>query len=127
VSSDVGAEDVFRADVRELLREAGFSVDKWVYPDVAGYVYGFMSDVELDVLARGGSVFAAEIAAAVKRSDLVVIKRKAELYQRATGRRVDGVLAIVAYIHDKNPTMVEDMAKKMGIELIRYSNIDSIL
>jgi hypothetical protein len=30
--------------VRELLRDAGYAVDRWVYYDDRGYVYGYPSE-----------------------------------------------------------------------------------
>ncbi|MGC9171217.1 MAG: DUF3782 domain-containing protein, partial [Thermoproteus sp.] len=56
----VWSEEAFRAGVRELLKEAGFSVERWVYFDSEGYVYGQPGEVELDVVVRDDSVFAVE-------------------------------------------------------------------
>jgi hypothetical protein len=115
----VWSEEAFRAGVRELLREAGFSVERWVYFDSEGYVYGQPGEVELDVVVRDGSVFAVEITAAVKRGDLAVVRRKAELYERVAGRKVDRILIITAFIHDKNPALVEAAAGRMGIRIVK--------
>ena len=115
----VWSEEAFRAGVRELLREAGFSVERWVYFDSEGYVYGHPAEVELDVVVRDGLVFAVEITAAVKRGDLAVVRRKADLYERASGRKVDRVLIITAFIHDKNPALVEAAAGRMGIRIVK--------
>ncbi len=64
------SEDAFRSGVRELLRDAGYAVDRWVYYDDRGYVYGYPSEVELDVVARDGGTFAVEITSALRRGDL---------------------------------------------------------
>jgi len=42
----VFSEDAFRSGVRELLKDAGYAVDRWVYYDDRGYVYGYPSEVE---------------------------------------------------------------------------------
>jgi hypothetical protein len=42
----VFSEDAFRSGVRELLRDAGYAVERWVYYDDRGYVYGYPSEVE---------------------------------------------------------------------------------
>jgi hypothetical protein len=40
----VFSEDAFRDGVRELLRDVGYAVDRWVYYDDRGYVYGYPSE-----------------------------------------------------------------------------------
>jgi len=42
----VFSEDAFRSGVRELLKDAGYAVDRWVHYDDRGYVYGYPSEVE---------------------------------------------------------------------------------
>jgi hypothetical protein len=66
----VFSEDAFRSGVRELLRDAGYAVERWVYYDDRGYVYGYPSEVELDVVVRDGGTFAVEITSALRRGDL---------------------------------------------------------
>jgi hypothetical protein len=67
--------------VRELLRDAGYAVERWIYYDDRGYVYGYPSEVELGVVARDGRTFAVEITSALRRGDLQQIKRKVELFR----------------------------------------------
>ncbi len=111
-------EDAFRSGVRELLRDAGYAVDRWVYYDDKGYVYGYPSEVELDVVVRDGRTFAVEITSALKRGDLQQIKRKVELFSAVTGRRVDAVYVITPFIHDRNPDAVIAVANAMGITVV---------
>uniref|UniRef100_UPI000B12835B PD-(D/E)XK nuclease family protein n=1 Tax=Vulcanisaeta distributa TaxID=164451 RepID=UPI000B12835B len=107
-------EDAFRNGVREILRDAGYTVEKWLYYDADGYVYGYPSEIELDVIVKDNITMIVEISSAIRRSDLIIIKRKAELYMKATGRTVDRILAITPYIGDKNPDYVRVMAERMG-------------
>lgn len=107
-------EDAFRNGVREILKDAGYTVEKWLYYDADGYVYGYPSEIELDVIIKDHITMIVEISSAIRRSDLIIIKRKAELYMKATGRTVDKVLAITPYIGDKNPDYVRVMAERMG-------------
>lgn len=115
----VGSEEAFREGVRELLKHAGFAAERWAYYDADGYVYGYPAEVELDVVVHDGKTIVLEITSTLKRGDLPVVKRKAELYERATGRRVDAVYVIAVYIHDRNPALVEAVAYKMGIRLVK--------
>jgi len=114
----VFSEDAFRSGVRELLRDAGFSVERWVYYDEKGYVYGYPSEVELDIVVRDGKTYAVEITSALKRGDLQQIKRKIELFTTATGRAVDAVYIITPFIHDRNPDAVEAVANSLGLKVI---------
>jgi hypothetical protein len=114
----VFSEDAFRSGVRELLRDAGYAVERWIYYDDRGYVYGYPSEVELDVVARDGRTLAVEITSALKRGDLQQIKRKVELFSAVTGRRVDAVYVITPFIHDRNPDAVVAVANAMGITVV---------
>jgi hypothetical protein len=114
----VFSEDAFRSGVRELLRDAGYTVERWVYYDDRGYVYGYPSEVELDVVVRDGRTFAVEITSALRRGDLQQIKRKVELFSAVTGRRVDAVYVITPFIHDRNPDAVIAVANAMGITVV---------
>ncbi len=110
-------EDAFRSGVRELLRDAGYTVDRWVHYDDKGYVYGYPSEVELDII-RDGRTLAVEITSALKRGDLQQIRRKVELFSTVTGRRVDAVYVITPFIHDRNPDAVAAVASSMGIVVV---------
>jgi hypothetical protein len=114
----VFSEDAFRSGVRELLRDAGYAVERWIYYDDRGYVYGYPSEVELDVIIRDGRTLAVEITSALKRGDLQQIRRKVEFFSTVTGRRVDAVYVITPFIHDRNPDAVVAVASSMGITVV---------
>jgi len=114
----VFSEDAFRNGVRELLKDAGYTVDRWVYYDDKGYVYGYPSEVELDIIIKDGRTLAVEITSALRRGDLQQIRRKVELFSTVTGRRVDAVYVITPFIHDRNPDAVEAVASSMGIIIV---------
>jgi len=114
----VFSEDAFRSGVRELLKDAGYTVDRWVYYDDKGYVYGYPSEVELDIVIKDGRTLAVEITSALKRGDLQQIRRKVELFSTVTGRRIDAVYVITPFIHDKNPDAVAAVASSMGINVV---------
>jgi len=114
----VFSEDAFRNGVRELLKDAGYTVDRWVYYDDKGYVYGYPSEVELDIVIKDGRTLAVEITSALKRGDLQQIRRKVELFSTVTGRRIDAVYVITPFIHDRNPDAVAAVASSMGIIVV---------
>jgi hypothetical protein len=114
----VWSEEAFREGVRELLREAGYVVERWTYFDDKGQVYGYPSEVELDVVVKNGVTILVEIASAVRRGDLPYVKRKAELYEKVSGRRVERVLLVSPFIHDKNPDFVRALARSLGIDIV---------
>jgi hypothetical protein len=114
----VFSEDAFRSGVRELLRDAGYAVERWIYYDDRGYVYGYPSEVELDVVVRDGRTFAVEITSSLRRGDLQQVKRKVELFSAVTGRKVDAVYVITPFIHDRNPDAVIAVANAIGITVV---------
>ena len=114
----VFSEDAFRSGVRELLKDAGYTVDRWVYYDDKGYVYGYPSEVELDIIIKDGRTLAVEITSALKRGDLQQIRRKVELFSMVTSRRVDAIYVVTPFIHDKNPDAVAAVASSMGINVV---------
>jgi hypothetical protein len=112
------SEDAFRSGVRELLRDAGYAVERWIYYDDRGYVYGYPSEVELDIIIKDGRTLAVEITSALKRGDIQQIKRKVELFSAVTGKKVDAVYVITPFIHDRNPDAVAAVASSMGIVVV---------
>jgi len=112
------SEDSFRQGVMEILKETGWKVDVVVLYDKTGYVYDEPSEVEVDVVVRDGRVFLIEITSSLKRGDLPIIKRKREFYERQTQRKVDQVLVVTPFIHDKYQDRVKAMAKDMGIIIV---------
>ncbi|WP_148682853.1 PD-(D/E)XK nuclease family protein [Pyrobaculum ferrireducens] len=114
----VWSEEAFREGVRELLREAGYVVERWTYFDDKGQIYGYPSEVELDVVVKNGVTILVEITSAVRRGDLPYVKRKVELYEKVSGRRVERVLLVSPFIHDKNPDFVRALARSLGIDIV---------
>ncbi len=112
-------EDAVRNGVKELLASVGYKAEKWVYYDGDGYVYGYASEIDVDILIRNGVRIIAEITSTLKRGDLPFIKRKAELYEKSTGMKPDKVIVITAFIHDKNPDLVVARARMLGIDIIK--------
>ncbi|MEL9990016.1 MAG: DUF3782 domain-containing protein [Thermoproteus sp.] len=114
----VWSEEAFRTGLLEILEEAGWKVKKEYFYDAEGYVYGFPSEVEIDVVVRDGKTILVELTAAVRRGDLPIVLKKKEYYEKRTGAKVDSVYVITPFIHDKNPDKVVAIFKEAGVRIV---------
>ncbi|KUO79219.1 MAG: hypothetical protein AT707_00240 [Pyrobaculum sp. JCHS_4] len=96
--------------------EGCYTVERWSYDDAEEYVYGELAEVESDVAMKDGVFALVEIAAAVRHGDISIAMRKAELYQRAAGRRMDRIST--PYIDDRRPDAVRKYAERLGIKIV---------
>jgi len=81
------AEEAFKEGLRGVLeKELGLKVEKWTHFDHQGKVYGYPSQVEIDVAIKDEKLISIEVASHVKTSDVYEFKRKAELYEKVTGK-----------------------------------------
>jgi len=107
------AEDAFRESLRGLLeREFGFKVERWRAYDEAGMVFGYLSEVEVDVAVSDEKLILIEVSSHVRASDVLQFRRKAELYERVAGRRPDRLIIVTPYIDEK----ALEAARQLGIE-----------
>jgi len=108
------AEDAFRDGLRGLLdRELGLKVEKWRTFDEVGVVFGYPSDVEVDIAVKDEKLILIEVSSHVRASDILQLKRKAELYQRKTGRKPDSLLIVTPYADEK----ALEASKRLGVEV----------
>jgi len=96
-----------------LSKDLGYTVEEFKYSDDEGYVYGYPSSVQIDVVVKDSMVIVLEISSHVKRSDPPTVKRKAELYERVTGRSVSKVVIVTPFIDDD----AVDVCRRYGIEV----------
>jgi len=96
-------EEAVREGIRDLLRSVGYSVEKWIWFDSTGYVYGHPSTIDLDIVIKDSLVIAIEITSSVKRGEPLYLKKKVELYEKVSGRRASKIMMIAPYIADRNP------------------------
>jgi hypothetical protein len=107
------AESAFREGLRGLLvKEFGFKVESWRAYDEAGIVFGYPSEVEVDVAVSDEKLVLIEVSSHVRASDVLQFKKKAELYEGKTGRRPDRLIIVTPYIDEK----ALEAAKQLGIE-----------
>jgi len=96
------AESAFRESLRRLLeKELGFKVERWRAYDESGIVFEYPSEVEIDVAVSDEKLILIEVSSHVRASDVLQFRRKAELYQRKTGRRPDRLVMVTPYIDER--------------------------
>ncbi|GBC73482.1 hypothetical protein HRbin04_00885 [archaeon HR04] len=104
--------------VREALKgivgeELGYTIGEWSIYDDEGYVYGYPSSIQLDIVISDGKVIALELASHVKRSDPFTLKKKVELYRKKEGKEVSKIIFVTPFIDDD----ARDACNRLGIEV----------
>ena len=107
------AEKAFREGLRGLVeRVFGGRVERWSRYDWEGFVFGYPSVVEADLIVRDGKHILVEVKSSVSRGDVYELWRIGKLYERVRG--VKPKLAIVSpYIDDA----AKKTAERLGIEI----------
>jgi hypothetical protein len=103
------SEEAFRQGIRSILKEVGFTVERFVGQDSKGEVFGYPEQIELDIIARNGTVIVAEIKSSLDQSATYAFARKVEFYSRTAGRSAARKLIITPY--------AEPRAKETGVRL----------
>jgi len=110
----IESEEAFREGLRGVFeKELGFKVERWKARDDKGIVFGYPSEVEIDVAIVDKKIILIEISSHVRASDIYIFKRKAELYKEKTGREPDRLIIITPYADEK----AFEAAAKLGIEI----------
>jgi len=110
----VMSEAAFREGLRGVVEEElGLKVERWTTYDEEGKVFGFSSEVEVDVAVKDGKVILIEITSHARASDVVLFKRKAELYAEKEGRRPDRLVIITPYAEED----AKKVAERLGVEI----------
>ena len=108
------AEEAFREGIRGLVEgELGFRVERWARFDGEGYVYGYPSQVEVDVALHDGRLILVEVKSHVGVSDVYVFRRVAEFYERVEGRRPDRLIMVTPYADAK----ALEASLRLGVEV----------
>ena len=108
------SESAFRETLRGLLaRELKAKVEKWTYRDDEGYVFGYPAVVDIDIVVKNGRVTVVEVTSHARASDIAALKRKAELYERITGKRVDEVVISSPFVEES----AREAAERLGVRV----------
>jgi len=110
----IESEEAFREGLRGILeKELGFKVERWRAYDERGLVFGYPSEVEIDVAVVDEKVLLIEVSSHVRASDVYTFKRKAELYKEKTGREPARLVIVTPYADEK----AFNAAVKLGVEI----------
>jgi len=112
----VMAEEAVREGLKKLItKEFGYKVERWRRFDGEGYVYGYPSDVEVDVAIHNDMTILLEVKSHVSAGDVYIFKRKKEFYEKMEGKKVSKAIVISPYIDDK----AYEVSRELGIEVIK--------
>ncbi len=108
------SEEAFRkgmyAVIEKLLGTA--QVGRWTYVDREGFVYGYPSLIDIDLVIKDDEHILIEVKASVSTGDVLEFKRIGELYERVTGKRPK-LIMITPYAYEK----AKEIAKALNIEI----------
>ena len=108
------SEEAFREGLKGLLeKEFKLKVERWTGFDREGLVYGYPSQIEVDVAIHNRKIVLVEVKSHIRASDVYIFKRKAELYMKLTGKKPDRLLIVTPYAENK----ALEAAEKLGIEV----------
>ncbi len=109
------SEEAFRQAMRYVVQDVlkVAKVERWVYRDTEGLVYGYPSIVDVDVAVRDKEHVLIEVKSRASKSDVAELYRIGQLYERV--EKVKPKLVIVAGFVD--PDAIE-LARSLGIEII---------
>jgi hypothetical protein len=110
----VDAESTFREAMKGILRdELGLLVERWVVQDAEGSVYGYPSQVEIDVALTDGKTMLVEVSSHVKQADPPIFLRKAQLFEKTTGKKPAKLIFVSPFVDEK----AMDACKTLGIQV----------
>ncbi len=108
------AEDAFRNGLRGVLeKELGLKVERWTTRDEEGIVYGYASEIEIDVAVKDGKTVLIEVSSSVDQSKVAAFVRKARLYEKKAGVKPDRLIMVTPYADEK----AMKAAKGIGVEI----------
>ncbi len=107
------AEDAFREGMRGIIEEFfGGRVERWIYEDEEGFVFGHPSVVEVDVVVRDREHVLVEVKSSLSRADIYELWRKGQLYERVRGVK-PRLVAVSPYVDERG----RREAERLGIEV----------
>ena len=107
------AEESLRAGMVGVVeRYFGGRVERWMYYDEEGFVFGFPSLIEVDMVISDKEHILVEIKSSVSRADVYEFWKVGQLYERIRG--VKPRLAIVSpFVREE----AKKLAKELGIDV----------
>jgi hypothetical protein len=87
-------------------------VEKWVYYDSSGEVYGKPGVIEVDMVIKDGEHVLIEVKSSISRGDVYEFWRISELYKKVTGS-IPRLVMVSPYVDGK----ARELAESLGIEI----------
>jgi len=82
-------------------KEFGFKVERWKEYDEKGEVFGYPSEVEVDITIKDRKLILIEVSSYVRASDIYQFERRAKLYIEKTGKRPEKLIMVTLFIEEK--------------------------
>ena len=112
------SEAAFRNSMRGILeRHFEARVERWIYYDREGFVYGHPSTVDADLVIKDKEHILIEVKSSVRKSDVTELKRVGELYEKVKGVK-PRLIIVSPYVDEK----ARETAEALGIEM--YMSIE---
>ena len=110
----VESEDAFRNAMKGVVGDilGVAAVSRWAYFDREGVVYGYPSQVEVDVVIKNGVHILVEVKASVSSGDVLELSKIGKLYELVTGVK-PRLLLVTPFIDEKGLKR----ARELGIEV----------
>ena len=108
-------EAAFRNSVQRLFADQpDVRVEHWREHDAQGKVFGYPSDVDIDVVIRDGLLVLVEVKSSISSGDVTEFARRVEFYRVMTGQRPGRLLMIGPYADER----AHEVAARLGIEVV---------
>ncbi len=110
IYTDEALRDALKYVIEDLLKVC--RVERWIYYDSEGIVYGAPSVVEIDACIHNDQHVLIEYKASIDRSDVLELHRVGQLYEK-----VRGVKPRLLMVSPSIRRRAKELAKALGIEV----------
>lgn len=131
ISSTIGAigarwgilsEGAFKEGLKSIIKEdLKFSLKKWKLHDKDGFVFGYPSDVEIDIAIHNQRCILVEIKSSVSRGDVSTFNKVTLLYEKENKVKADRKILVTPFID----TRAKELADKLNIVVTDIESFES--
>jgi len=107
------SEESFREGLKDILKEIGLKVERYIDYDTEGTVFGRPEQIELDIVIKDGITLLAEIKSSISREEMYAFQRKVEFYERKKGIKVTRKAVISPFVDPR----ARPIAERLNIEV----------
>ena len=111
-------EGTFRNAIIGILQEyvPEVQVERILFRDERGEVFGYPSDIELDLFIHNGRRILGEIKSSMSQADVYAFVRKVRLYESLTGEQADQLIVISPMMEPK----ALELAERLGVQVYTF-------